>query len=73
MNKSIMDRFNILDLPNEILLTIFNKLNSIDVFYSITNVNRRFYELSFDCSHVRDLQMTLMMNVMIHFTNKSLK
>lgn len=59
----IMNCINILDLPNEILLIIFKKLNTIDVFYSITNVNRRFYELSLDCYHVQDLQMTTMMNV----------
>ena len=63
MNNFIMNRFSILDLPNEILLMIFNKLNTIDVFYSIADVNRRFYQLSLDCSHVRDLQMTIMMDV----------
>ena len=58
-----MNRLSILDLPNEILLMIFNKLNTIDVFGSITDVNRRFSQLSLDCSHVRDLQMSIMMNV----------
>jgi hypothetical protein len=62
-NNIIMNHFNILDLPNEILLIIFNKLNTIDVFGSVSDVNRRFYELSLDCCHVRDMQMTTMMGI----------
>jgi hypothetical protein len=58
-----MNYFNILDLPNEILLIIFNKLNTIDVFCSVKDVNRRFYELSLNCCHVQDMQMTIMMDI----------
>lgn len=63
MKNSRMSRFSILDLPNEILLIIFNKLNTIDVFYSITDVNQRFYRLILNSLYVRDLQMTTTMNV----------
>jgi len=58
-----MNYFNILDLPNEILLIIFNKLNPIDVFCSVKDVNRRFNELSLNCCHVQDMQMTTMMDI----------
>ncbi|CAF2094791.1 unnamed protein product [Rotaria magnacalcarata] len=43
-----MDGINIIDQPNEILLYIFNKLNIIDVFYSLVGVNPRFDQLIFD-------------------------
>jgi hypothetical protein len=49
-----------LDLPNEILLIIFNKLNMIDVFYSLVNVCERFDQLVFDPFHIRNLDMTSM-------------
>jgi len=62
-NNIIMNYFNILDLPNEILLIIFNKLDVVDVFYSVKNVNRRFYKLSFDCYHVQDMKMTTTMGI----------
>jgi hypothetical protein len=62
MNNSNNNSFNILDLPNEILLKIFNKLNMVDVFYSITDVNQRFNRLALDSHYVRDLKMSTMMN-----------
>ncbi|CAF3205849.1 unnamed protein product [Rotaria socialis] len=43
-----MDCTSIVQLPNEILLYIFNKLNVIDVFYSLVGVNQRFDQLIFD-------------------------
>jgi len=63
MNNSRMTRYSILDLPNEILLIIFNKLNTIDIFYSIIDVNERFYRLILNSPNVQDLQMTTTMNV----------
>ena len=39
---------DLLDLPDEILLTIFKKLNMIDMFYSLTDVNQRFDRLAYD-------------------------
>jgi len=40
-NNIIMNYFNILDLPNKILLIIFNKLNTIDVFRSVKDVTQQ--------------------------------
>ena len=42
------DNINILDLPDEMLLVIFNKLNMIDVLSSLVDVNERFNRLVFD-------------------------
>jgi hypothetical protein len=42
MDTSNDNQLNILDLPNEILLNIFNKLNTVDVLYSLVDVNKRF-------------------------------
>jgi hypothetical protein len=49
-----------LDLPNEILLIIFNKLNMVHVFYSLVNVCERFDQLVFDPLYIRNLDMTSM-------------
>ncbi|CAF3429032.1 unnamed protein product [Rotaria socialis] len=48
---------NVLDLPDEMLLAIFNKLNMIDVLYSLVDVNKRFNRLTLDpfYIHTRDL------------------
>jgi hypothetical protein len=52
---------NILDLPDEILLIIFNKLNLIDVLYSLVDVNSRFDRLAFNPLYIDDLDMTTIM------------
>jgi hypothetical protein len=49
-----------LDLPNEILLIIFNKLNMVHVFYSLVNVCERFDQLVFDPLYIRNVDMTSM-------------
>jgi hypothetical protein len=51
---------NILDLPNEILLIIFNKLNMVDILYSLVDVCERFDQLVLDPIHIRNLDMTSM-------------
>jgi hypothetical protein len=53
-------RLNILDLPDEILLNIFNKLNLVDVFYSLVDVNQRFDRLVFDPLYIRNPDLTSM-------------
>ncbi|CAF3492767.1 unnamed protein product [Rotaria socialis] len=53
-----MNRLNILDLPNEILFIIFNKLNMVDVLYSFVGINQRFDQLVFDPFYIRNLNMT---------------
>lgn len=51
---------NILDLPNEILLIIFKKLDMVDVLYSLVNVNQRFDQLIFDPAYIHRLDLTSM-------------
>jgi hypothetical protein len=60
MNTSNNDNLNILDLPDEILLIIFNKLNTIDVLYSLVDVNERFDRLVFNSLDIRNLDTTNM-------------
>lgn len=57
MDTSNDNQLNILDLPNEILLNIFNKLNTVDVLYSLVDVNKRFDQLVLDL--LRHLDMTI--------------
>ena len=49
----------ILDLPDEILFIIINKLKMVDVFYSLIDVNERFNRLVFDLHYVRSLDMSI--------------
>jgi hypothetical protein len=49
---------NILDLSDEILLCILNKLNNIDTLYSLVDVNQRFDRLALDSIYIRDLDFT---------------
>ncbi|CAF3458648.1 unnamed protein product [Rotaria sp. Silwood2] len=59
MDTSNYNHLNILDLPNEILAIIFNKLNMVDVFYSLVDVNDRFNRLIFYPLFVRHLDMII--------------
>ena len=52
------NEINILDLPDEILLYIFNKLNNVDVLYSLVDVNQRFDRLSLNSRVIDDLDFT---------------
>jgi len=54
---------NILDLPDEILFIIFQKLDLIDVFYSCIKVNRRFNRLVLDSFFLHDLNMTTIKDI----------
>ncbi|CAF3215420.1 unnamed protein product, partial [Rotaria sp. Silwood2] len=58
MNISNNNNLNILDLPNEILLIIFNKLNKVDVLYSLVDITQRFNQLALDPFYIRNLNMT---------------
>jgi hypothetical protein len=60
MNSSDINNLNILDLPNEILLIILNKLNTVDALYSLVDVNERFDELVLDLLHIRNLDTASM-------------
>jgi hypothetical protein len=54
------DDLNLLDLPNEILIIIFNKLNMVDIFYSLVDINQRFNQIIFDPLYIRTLNLTSM-------------
>ncbi|CAF0896496.1 unnamed protein product [Adineta steineri] len=60
MNISKNNYSNIFDLPNEILFIIINKLNTVDVIYSLADVNERFVQLVFDPLYIQNLNITLM-------------
>jgi hypothetical protein len=61
MNNLNNNHLNILDLPDEILFIIFQKLNMVDVLYSLVDVNQRFERLTLDSLYIRDLDMTNIM------------
>ena len=44
---------NIVDLSDDILLTILNKLNNVDVLYSLIGVNKRLHKLVQDITFIR--------------------
>ncbi|CAF3418700.1 unnamed protein product [Rotaria socialis] len=60
MNISNNNHPNIFDLPNEILFIIINKLNIVDVFYSLVDVNERFGQLVLDPRYIENLDITFM-------------
>ena len=47
----------ILDLPNEIICTIWDKLNQIDILYSMVGVNKRFDRIVRDPIYTRSIQL----------------
>jgi hypothetical protein len=49
---------NILDLCDEMLLTILSKLNNIDVLHSLLGVNRKFDRLVQNVNFIRSLDFT---------------
>ena len=60
MDISNNNKLNILDLLNEILLIIFNKLNKVNVLYSFVDITQRFDQLILDPYYIRNLNMTSM-------------
>jgi hypothetical protein len=48
---------NILDLPNEILLTIFKKLDDFDVLYSLVGINRKLDHVACDINFTRAVDL----------------
>lgn len=49
--------YNITNLPDEIILLIWSKLNKIDVLYSFLNVNRRFDKLVRNKIYTRSVEL----------------
>lgn len=58
MNISRKSTLNLLDLPNEILLIIFNKLDMVDVLYSLVDVSTRLNQLILHPLYIRQLDVT---------------
>ncbi|CAF5007940.1 unnamed protein product, partial [Rotaria socialis] len=50
---------NIFDLSDELLLYIFNKLHTIELLYSLVNVNQRFDRLVLDPFYTHHLDLTV--------------
>ncbi|CAM4844723.1 unnamed protein product [Rotaria magnacalcarata] len=48
----------IMDLPNEMIIKIWNNLNNIDVLYSFLGVNKRFDKLARSPVYIRSIQLT---------------
>ncbi|CAM4927024.1 unnamed protein product [Rotaria socialis] len=61
MNMSTFNNndINIFDLSDELLLYIFNKLHTIELLYSLVNVNQRFDRLVFDSFYTHHLDLTV--------------
>jgi len=63
MNNLNNNHLNILDLPDEVLLIILKRLNTIDLLHSLVDVNRRFDRLVLDSLYILDLDMTDIMTI----------
>jgi hypothetical protein len=48
----------IMDLPDEMIIKIWNNLSNIDVLYSFVGVNKRFNKLVRDLVYTRSIQLT---------------
>ncbi|CAM4906124.1 unnamed protein product [Rotaria socialis] len=61
MNMSTFNNndINIFDLSDELLLYIFNKLHTIELLYSLVNVNQRFDRLVLDPFYTHHLDLTV--------------
>jgi hypothetical protein len=57
MNMSSLS-VNILDLPDEILLIIFKKLNNIDLLYSLVGVNQKLDKVACDIRFTKEVNLT---------------
>ncbi|CAF4193149.1 unnamed protein product [Adineta steineri] len=49
---------HILDLPDEILLTIFNKVSNIDLLYSLMGINEKLDRITSDSMFTKDVDLT---------------
>ncbi|CAF5218449.1 unnamed protein product, partial [Rotaria magnacalcarata] len=56
MNNSMI---RIVDIPEEMLLAIFEKLNNIDILYSLVGVNQKLDKVACDISFTRTIDLTM--------------
>jgi hypothetical protein len=59
MNSLNSNDINILDLPDEMLHAIFNKLNMVDMLYSLVDVNQRFDRIALDSLYIHHLNFVV--------------
>ena len=59
MNTLSRNCLSILDLPDELLRAIFNKLDMVDVLYSMVNVNQWFDRLALDSVYTHHLDFVV--------------
>ncbi|CAF1424026.1 unnamed protein product [Rotaria sordida] len=59
MNILSSNDIHILDLPDEMLRAIFNKLNMADMLYSLVDVNQRFDRLALDSLYIYHLDFSI--------------
>lgn len=52
MERSIIE---LVDLPDELLLIIFKKLNNVELLYSIMNTNSRLHRIALDSKFTKNL------------------
>ena len=62
---------NILDLPDEMLCAIFNKLNMVDILYSLVDVDERFDRLALNSLYVHHLNFAVTPTVKRHSSSTS--
>jgi hypothetical protein len=55
MSNLYRNSMNILDLPDEMLCAILKKLNMVEIFYSLVDVNERFDRLALDSLYIHHL------------------
>lgn len=55
MNYSVV---SIMNLPDEMIIKIWNNLNNVDILYSFVGVNKRFDKLVRDRVYTRSIQLT---------------
>ncbi|CAF4638289.1 unnamed protein product, partial [Rotaria sp. Silwood2] len=56
MNMSSLN-VNIFDLPDEILIIIFNKLNNVDLLYSLIGINPKLDKIVCDICFTKDINL----------------
>ncbi|CAF0787842.1 unnamed protein product [Adineta steineri] len=59
MNILSSNDINILDLPDEMLHAIFNNLSTVDILYSLVDVDQRFTRLALDPLVIRHLDFVI--------------
>lgn len=45
------------DLPDELLIMIWNKMNNLDVLFSFMGINKRFDKLVHDMNYTHSIQL----------------